>query len=967
MITACSGGGGSSSSGGGGSATPPSNPLIAVTSDNAREVASHAGDALTHIHKINTQSFTRIGEFSSDLSRTTRGCRNAIGEYTYALEDNDGDGTISNGDVVNLGYIDTCEVDHSGDRLDGSLEVQIHRIDSSAGSLLEATVNVLAPGLVYSKGGYTLTLTGSFDVFIYDGGGATIFEAVPTANRALTMEYSGSGDTLWVSDFYYFTDSRPVTPDTRIRRVRFDIELDSANLGGQYECSTPADLLITTDDGPDTGHILCVGANNSSLRMSAQPDVAPNGWFVFEIDENGSGNYVEVELGYLDNNDWSRHGFGYTPDDNIPGGFAGPEEFSVPTVAVLTTPMNIVDAAHSPTSNLLYVATGNRIAVLDDSSLSETASADLPHTPTALALTDEESTLWIGSSDVPEIQPMATSDLSLGAAIEVAQPPPNSYPEQPFVRAIEVVPGTTDSVVVNVAGRRELVAISGGVELPNSLPTTTNRRFAFVDNETIAIPLDVISEDLTFVDYNSSSGLSVQGIVPDILYGTRVGVFSDGEFVFTENGRHFFAADETARGSPPNLTPFNNYGGGAFATSHDGSRLYSVFPTYGLAFSYLRTPLRIAGSFRYPALPNLPLIRLFATDSGLLVVNEDGIDQIPAADLQDNLPSVACNETDASGLLLPGRFFQLDCELTDTVYDSGRNQLIAGVPGSSGTDGNAIIFIDPLTGQVSETLGLGSSPEDLSLSADGHLLYVQSQDASVVTVIDLDNRTIMDRISMGYAEDMGGRRVRTYFPTAVAPSPVDARDFVAALDSGEIAFFVSRTRVQPLGQPAQVGTTNLPPRDLFLSSSGDQVLSFSPYETSLYDASAAGVVFNNSRPDVLDARGISQSGDSLYLADGFAYDFASDDIASLCGVSLGSSGRHAAAPDPSGTHVYYATHGPIGWDFTACEIETGELDKGVPFYSPLGYSAENSMFVLANGLMAIAGKTGIVIFDSPFW
>ena len=67
---------------------------------------------------------------------------------------------------------------------------------------------------------------------------------------------------------------------------------------------------------------------------------------------------------------------------------------------------------------------------------------------------------------------------------------------------------------------------------------------------------------------------------------------------------------------------------------------------------------------------------------------------------------------------------QIPLRTNDLVYSSLTGKLYASVPGSAGSTGNSIASIDPATGVVSSSTFIGSEPNQLTLSDDGHSLYV---------------------------------------------------------------------------------------------------------------------------------------------------------------------------------------------------------------------------------------------------
>ena len=106
----------------------------------------------------------------------------------------------------------------------------------------------------------------------------------------------------------------------------------------------------------------------------------------------------------------------------------------------------------------------------------------------------------------------------------------------------------------------------------------------------------------------------------------------------------------------------------------------------------------------------------------------------------------------------------LNLTTSDLVYDPVRKNILAGVPGSAGTNKQSVIAIDPLTGSVSSTVFLGSDPGVMALSDDGRFLYVALMSTGGVARVDLQSQAVDLRFSLGpnspqlggvVVEDMG--------------------------------------------------------------------------------------------------------------------------------------------------------------------------------------------------------------------
>ncbi len=78
----------------------------------------------------------------------------------------------------------------------------------------------------------------------------------------------------------------------------------------------------------------------------------------------------------------------------------------------------------------------------------------------------------------------------------------------------------------------------------------------------------------------------------------------------------------------------------------------------------------------------------------------------------------------------------------DLVYSSWSKKLYASIPSTGGSLGNCIVEIDPLTGNVTRSVYVGSEPKKLALSSDGRTLWVGLDGASAVRKVDLTTTTM---------------------------------------------------------------------------------------------------------------------------------------------------------------------------------------------------------------------------------
>ena len=104
--------------------------------------------------------------------------------------------------------------------------------------------------------------------------------------------------------------------------------------------------------------------------------------------------------------------------------------------------------------------------------------------------------------------------------------------------------------------------------------------------------------------------------------------------------------------------------------------------------------------------------------------------------------------------------------VNDVVFDRNTGKFYASIPSKAGATGNSIAKIDPATGQVENSVFVGSEPGKLALSDDGHTLYVSLDGAAAVRKFDITTQTAGQQFPLGDATFEG-----PFFVKDMAVSP----------------------------------------------------------------------------------------------------------------------------------------------------------------------------------------------------
>jgi sugar lactone lactonase YvrE len=83
------------------------------------------------------------------------------------------------------------------------------------------------------------------------------------------------------------------------------------------------------------------------------------------------------------------------------------------------------------------------------------------------------------------------------------------------------------------------------------------------------------------------------------------------------------------------------------------------------------------------------------------------------------------------------------------IWDPARGRILATIPGNARNNGNSVISIDPLTGQITSSIFAGSNPNRMALARDNTSLYVGLDGANAVVRLNLDSQEAGKPFSLG--------------------------------------------------------------------------------------------------------------------------------------------------------------------------------------------------------------------------
>jgi len=302
LIVACGGGGGGDGGGGGGAptgdATPvaPTNPIaiddtnsssVADEAYDSIDIASDAGSIVTGIDSSQVKSKKTIVDLTKLLAdiykknvtrpeiiaAATEACSNG-GTQTFP-DSTDGTGTYSfNNCNIGGGVVVNGSISFTGSgSADGT---------SFSGSIAYTSFSTTVGGNSFTiRGGYSLSWSTSGNVVSGSISG-TIFQ----------IEFNGETVDL-VNFSVSYTENIATTEET----LNFDYTVNSTLLNGSIGAVTETTLQFTMDqDFFYAGSAVCIGLNNTRVRVTAQGSGLPTGMVFVETDADGNDDYELSEM-----------------------------------------------------------------------------------------------------------------------------------------------------------------------------------------------------------------------------------------------------------------------------------------------------------------------------------------------------------------------------------------------------------------------------------------------------------------------------------------------------------------------------------------------------------------------------------------------------------------------------------------------------------------------------------------------
>jgi sugar lactone lactonase YvrE len=244
---------------------------------------------------------------------------------------------------------------------------------------------------------------------------------------------------------------------------------------------------------------------------------------------------------------------------------------------------------------------------------------------------------------------------------------------------------------------------------------------------------------------------------------------------------------------------------------------------------------------------------------------------------------------------------QIPLATNDLVYSPLTGKIYATAPSTAGSSGNSIKSIDPTTGIVESSTFIGSEPNKLALSDDGHNLYVSLDGAAAVRRFDVQTNTPGLQFTLGQDSFFGRFTVGEL---AVAPGNPDllaVARFSGSAGGGGVAVFDNGVRRTNVASSVDFIAFSASATKLY----GTGVSTFSGLQTMTIDASG---VTNGSAGSLAGGARIKFSNGLIFTSTG---QVINPDTNTLLGTFSGAS-TVAFVPDAANGRAYYLTADQFG-------------------------------------------------------
>jgi hypothetical protein len=449
-------------------------------------------------------------------------------------------------------------------------------------------------------------------------------------------------------------------------------------------------------------------------------------------------------------------------------------------VRQLSLPTN--DLIYGPLSQSLYAsvpgtagAIGNTVTTIDPVAGSVGNSVFVGSEPNQLALADDAHSLYVGLTGAAAVRRFDVSTQTAGLQFSLGN---DGFSGPFFPQKLAVVPGSAGTVAVSHTGgtylyddgvRRAQGVGSGGslaFGSPSILYLGSIQKLA-VSGSGLTLVKNVLTNSNGDLVYNNGLVYMSGGAVVDPEAGVVKGKFNVG---FSSN----LMAVDAARSRVFFLT---NPGSSWVLRSFD---MNTFLPIASVTIQGINgTPTSLVRWGENGLAFRVSNGKVFLIQSALV----DGAVPVPSP---TPTPSPTPSPSPAN---IPTFVKKLPLLANDLVSNSSDHFIYASVPSVFGSNGNSITRIDPSTGAIGPSVFIGSEPNKLALSDDGHSLYANLDGAAAVRQFDIVTQTPGIQFSTGIPK-----------PTDMEVMPGNPQTLAVSLGSSGVALFDNGVKRPNTGQ-----------------------------------------------------------------------------------------------------------------------------------------------------------------------
>ena len=255
---------------------------------------------------------------------------------------------------------------------------------------------------------------------------------------------------------------------------------------------------------------------------------------------------------------------------------------------------------------------------------------------------------------------------------------------------------------------------------------------------------------------------------------------------------------------------------------------------------------------------------------------------------------------------VPISILRLSITTNQIVYDSLDQKTTASRPSRIGTDGNSITRIDPLTGAVGPSVYVGSEPNKLALSDDGHSLYISLDGANAIRRYDTSTQTPGLQFSSGH---------RTY--SIANNAPVGVSDMAVAPGNPDllaITTFYPDRNVVAFNNGVELPQRATPGADfLTFTDSASTIFGSGAYQTGLtkYSVTGSGVTDVTGNPSSFYTYKLKYQNGLLFDSFGHIINASTRALVGTCVPKVSQSNSvdtYPFVPDTATGRVFYAVN-----------------------------------------------------------